>query len=76
MGFEQCKICNIIENSQWLCLEEKDILTSQTMDLIYSQLGTLYEVFPHAFHSWTQQSYASPVHFAIVVQNFLHILIG
>ena len=48
----------------------------QTMDLICSQLGTLYEVFPHASHSWTQQSYAPLVHFVMVLQNFIHILIG
>jgi hypothetical protein len=49
---------------------------AQRMDLIYSQLGTLYEVFPHASHSWTEQSYALPVHFVMALQNSIHILIG
>ena len=76
MDFEQCKICNIIENALWFCSKEQVVLTPQRMDLIYSQLGTLYEVFSHAYHSWTQQSYAPPVHFVMVLQNFIHILIG
>ena len=46
------------------------------MDLIYSQLGALYEVFPHASDSWTEQSYALPVHFVMELQNSIHLLIG
>jgi hypothetical protein len=41
-----------------------------------SQLVTLNEVFPHASHSWTQQSYALPIHFVMVLPKFIHILIG
>ena len=46
------------------------------MDLIYSELDTLYEVCPHASHSWTKQYYALPVQFSMALQNSIHILIG
>jgi hypothetical protein len=76
MELEQCQICNIIENARWFHSVEQAILMAQRMDLIYSLLDTLYEFYPHASHSWTEQSYVLPVQFAMTLQNSIHILIG
>ena len=30
--------------------EEQTIMTTQQLDLIYSQFGTLYDIIPHSIH--------------------------